>query len=82
MGSDSIDRIWYINTKLRYNTRDYNDGYSSIAIRPSISIENKLNKSLQFEMELTYKDKETEIPDSATFNEKRKLFYTGYIFTF
>jgi hypothetical protein len=73
---------WRINPKFRYDTRDYDDGHSSIAVRPSISIKSKVNKSWQFEMELAYEDKDIEAVNNVTTNSTRKFLYAGYIYTF
>jgi len=76
------NRAWQINPRLRYDARDYDDGHSSIAIMPSIRLKHKLNKSWLFEMDLTYEDKKIKRPGSVTTNDKDKLFYAGYIYTF
>lgn len=73
---------WRINPKLRYDLRDYIDGRSSTAITPALSIKHKLNKYWQFELELTYEDKETDIPNSSAISETSKELYAGYILSF
>ena len=75
-------RQWRINPKLRYDLRDYIDGRSSTAITPALSIKHKLNKYWQFELELAYEDKETDVPNSSTISETSKEFYAGYILGF
>lgn len=77
-----LDQAWRINPKLKYDTRDYSDGRNSTAIRPAISIKNKINKYWQLEFEAAYEDKETDIPNSTSLNETSKLLYAGYILTF
>jgi hypothetical protein len=73
---------WRINPKFRYDTRDYDDGHTSITVRPSIGIKSKVNKSWQFEMELAYEDKDIEAVNNVTTNSTRKFLYAGYIYTF
>lgn len=77
-----INRAWRINPKFRYDTRDYDDGRSSTAIRPSVGIKNKMSKHWQFEMEFSYEDKEVKYPLGTDRDETNKLFYAGYIYTF
>ncbi len=77
-----VNRSWRINPRLRYDTRDYDDGRSSTAIRPSVSIKNKMSKHWQFEMELSYEDKEVKNPVTTDSNEKNQRLYAGYVYTF
>lgn len=77
-----IDDSWLIRPGFSYDTRNYNDGRSSEAIRPMLRINNIINRYWQLEMEVSYDDKEIETPGSAAINETNKQFYAGYMYTF
>jgi hypothetical protein len=77
-----IERDWFIRPGLAYETRDYDDGRTSDAIRPSIRVKNRFNKHWQFEMEMSYDDKEVENSVTTLTSETNKRFYAGYVYTF
>ena len=77
-----IDRDWFIKPGLSYETRDYDDGRTSNAIRPSISVKNRFNRNWQFEMEMSYDDKKVENSVTTLTSETNKRFYAGYVYTF
>lgn len=77
-----IHKDWRLGPKLRWETRDYDDGRSSDKLSPSVRVEYRQNKNWQFESEITYESKTSTSTTSADQKESSHFIHLGYFYIF
>ena len=77
-----INRSWQLNPRLKYDTRDYDDGRSITKLKPSLRVRYRRSTNWQFEMDIDYEDRESKSPLTGMENETSYSFYAGYIYSF
>ncbi|MBI3188657.1 MAG: SPOR domain-containing protein [Gammaproteobacteria bacterium] len=73
---------WRVGPKLRWETRNYDDGRSSDKLSPSVRVEYRQNKNWQFESEITYESKSSTSETAATQKESSYFIHLGYFYIF
>lgn len=77
-----LSKEWRINPRLRYETRDYDDGRDITKLKPSMRLNYRRSRNWQFEFQLDLEDRETKTPGVAVENESSYFIHVGYIHIF
>ena len=77
-----LRKDWRISPKLRWETRNYDDGRNADKISPAVKIEYRQNKNWQFDSEITYESKSSTSATAITQKENSYFMHLGYYYIF